>query len=129
MSGKISGNGGLGEIFNRLRSKAEAAVETSIPEATVNAKAKGDQFISSSVSTPSTLTDLNSVEVMGPAARSLVKGAKDLNDFIQKMIGNDFPNLVLSPVQTVKLSTYIRDNLALTGMNDENFQALQQSLK
>ena len=128
MSGKIGGTGGLGEIFKRIRTPVDNSVESSAQEN--QPKTQGDRYVSSSVAQQATLTDLTqALGAVGPSASSLVKGSKDLNDFIQKMVKNDFPNLKLTPVQSAGLMTYIRDQLALTGMTDQNFHKLQDHLE
>lgn len=128
-SGSINGNGGL-SFFKRLAPSSTPQVEAAAAE-TSKPKAQGDlNLIGSNSASLMTLAGLSQTSGAAPvAAKDSILGARDLNEFIQNKIKQDFPNLKLTPVQSVGLSTYIRDQLALTGMNDENFKDLKQRLQ
>lgn len=129
-SGSINGNGGLGGIFKRLAPTGGSQVDAVAAEPTPKAKVQGDQFlIGNSSSSMMTLGGLDSMFGAAPlTAKDTILGAKNLNEFIQAKIKQDFPNLKLTPVQSAGLSTFIRDQLALTGMNDESFKDLKNKL-
>lgn len=131
MSGKINGNGGLGEIFKRiLATNAPATEAPASPEAAVaSPKVHGDVNLIGSNAGASSLklaAGLDSVSRALPT--DLVRNAKDLNDLIHTVSKGEFPGLKLNAVQSAGLATYIRDQLAQRGVNDANFKSLKEQL-
>lgn len=129
MSGKINGNGGLGEIFKRILAANNAAAEasTAAPEAGRSATMGGDvNLIGTGGASRLART---AAPAAAPASPSdLVRGASDLNDLIGSLTKAEFPGLKLSPMQAAGLANFLRDQLAQRGMTDEQFAQLKDQL-
>lgn len=130
MSGKINGNGGLGEIFKRILSANPAPAEaTPASEPTKAPKVQGDVNLIGNSGGLSRLTLAAGLESTSSASPSdMVRNAKDLNDLINTVSRGEFPGLKLSPVQAAGLATYLRDQLEIRGFNDQSFKQLKDQL-
>lgn len=130
MSGKINGNGGLGEIFKRILSANPAPAEaTPASEPGKTPKVQGDVNLIGNNGGLSRLTLAASMESAATASSSdLVRGARDLNDLINTVSRGEFPGLKLTPMQAAGLATYLRDQLEVRGFNDQSFKQLKDQL-
>ncbi len=130
MSGKINGNGGLGEIFKRILSANNAPAEaTPASEPAKAPKVQGDVNLIGNNGGLSRLTLAAGLEsTQSASASDLVRNAKDLNDLINTVSRGEFPGLKLSPVQAAGLATYLRDQLEIRGFNDQSFKQIKDQL-
>lgn len=128
MSGKISGGGGLGEVFRKLLAANPSAAEpASNPGASAPKLGSDVLSIGQGAGGVSRLT--LAAESAGPASpKDAVRGAQDLNDLIATLTRQEFPGLKLTPVQAAGLTSYLRDQLQLRGMNDGAFKELKDHI-
>ncbi|MNY07832.1 hypothetical protein D3C86_1406540 [compost metagenome] len=129
MSGKINGNGGLGEIFKRILAANNAPAEASpaTPETGRSATMGGDVNLIGTGGA-ARLARAASPAAVPASPSDLVRGASDLNDLIGSLTKAEFPGLKLNPMQAAGLATFLRDQLAQRGMTDEQFAQLKDQL-
>lgn len=128
MSGKINGNGGLGEIFKRILAATPAPAEANPASEPAKApKAQGDVNLIGNRGGLSRMT-LAAGAAGATSPSDAVRNAKDLNELINTISRGEFPGLKLSPVQAAGLATYIRDQLEIRGFNDQSFKQLKDQL-
>jgi len=128
MSGKINGNGGFGEILRRVRAGSTPAAEASAAQGGASATISGDQNLIGAGSASRLSLAAGLPEAAAATPQDMVARSRDLNDLIQKVVGNEFPGLKLSPLKAAEMAQFIRSNLEAKGINDQAFSETQQNL-
>lgn len=129
MSGKINGNGGLGEIFKRILAANSAPADaTPAPTEAGRSATMGGDVNLIGTGGAARLARAAGAAAAPASPSDLVRGASDLNDLIGTLARGEFPGLKLNPMQAAGLATFLRDQLAQRGMTDESFAQLKDQL-